>query len=99
VVTQQTLPVQPLPSQTFNATLGTQSCQVTLQQLATGLFISLVVNGAQVLSGYYCNDRVGLVRRAYLGFVGWLYFVDTQGTQDPSYEGLGTRYILVYESN
>lgn len=96
--TQQVLPIQPLPSQTFEVTLGTQDCQITLQQMATGLFITLVVNGVLTLSSYYCNDRLGLVRRSYLGFVGWLYFVDTQGTTDPFYEGLGTRFLLVYES-
>ena len=57
-----------------------------------------LIGGAQVIAGRYCNDRVGLVRQAYLGFTGWLYFVDTQGGDDPYYTGLGSRYILVYES-
>jgi hypothetical protein len=96
---QQVLPIQPLPSQTFEVILGTQSCQITLQWMATGLFITLTVNGNSVLSSYYCNNRVSLVRRAYLGFVGWLYFVDTQGDCDPNYAQLGSRYLLVYESN
>lgn len=97
-MTQQALPVQPIPAQTFQATLGTQDCTITLTQRSTGLFIDLEVSGNPILSGIYCNDRVSLVRRAYLGFVGWLYFVDTtnQGV-DPSYDGLGTRYILIYE--
>lgn len=97
-MTQQVIPLQALPAQTFEATLGTQDCEISLQQMATGLFASLSVSGAPVISGRYCNDRVGLVRQAYLGFAGWLYFVDTQGDCDPYYEGLGTRYILVYES-
>jgi hypothetical protein len=97
-MTQQVLPVQPLPAQTFEAQLGDQDCQITLQQMATGLFASLGVSGQQIIAGRYCNDRVGLVRQQYLGFVGWLYFVDTQGGEDPEYSGLGSRYILVYES-
>ena len=32
----------------------------------------------------------------YLGFVGDLMFADTQGASDSSYDGLGTRYLLVY---
>lgn len=97
-MTQQILPVQPIPAQTFEVTLGTQDCTITLRQLSTGLFMDLEVGGSPVVSGTYCNDRVNLVRRAYLGFSGALYFVDTMQQQnDPSYEGLGSRYLLVYE--
>ncbi len=98
-MTQQALPVQPLPAQTFSAVLGTQNCTFTLRQRSTGLYLDLSVNGAQVLSGAYCRDRTSLVRWAYLGFSGWLYFVDTSGQgADPSYTGLGSRFLLIYES-
>lgn len=152
---QQTLPIQPVPAQTFQALLGSQNCQITLQQMSTGLYASLSIAGNPIISGKYCNDRVNLIRQAYLGFEGWLYFVDTApgstgesqpvtsgivqsppaptsswtadssitadsmtftadgggssvnvGEQlpsvplglDPSYSGLGSRYLLVYES-
>jgi hypothetical protein len=36
------------------------------------------------------------VRDLYLGFSGDLFFADTQGTNDPYYTDLGTRYLLVY---
>lgn len=98
-MTQQVIPIQPVPSQTFQATLGTQNCQITLQWMSTGLFASLSINGSPIISGKYCNDRVNLIRAAYLGFTGWLYFVDTAGKQvDPIYTGLGSRFLLVYES-
>lgn len=99
-MTQQVIPVQPVPSQTFQATLGTQNCSITLQQMSTGLFVSLSISGAPIISGKYANDRVNLIRQAYLGFVGWLYFVDSTGQGcDPNYKGLGSRYLLVYESS
>ena len=98
-MTQQVLPVQALPSQTFQVQLGTQSCEIALQQMATGLFISLSIAGTPVISGKYCNDRVSLIRQRYLGFAGWLYFVDISGQgADPDYTGLGSRFLLVYES-
>lgn len=97
-MTQQVLPIQPVPAQTFRATLGTQNCSVTLQQMSTGLFVSLSIAGNPIISGKYCNNRVSLIRAAYLGFVGWLYFVDSSGQRDPYYQGLGSRYLLVYES-
>lgn len=98
-MTQQVLPIQAVPAQTFQATLNGQNCQITLQQMATGLFASLSIAGVPIISGRYCNDRVSLIRQVYLGLIGWLYFVDSSGQgQDPSYTGLGSRYLLVYES-
>jgi hypothetical protein len=149
VSAQQTLPIQPLPAQTFQATLGGQNCQITLQQRSTGLFASLWIDNNPIILSRYCNDRVNLVRQSYLGFDGYLYFIDTApgstgetqpitsganaamlwtadsdvvtadsdnftadgstsgaGQQvvssplglDPYYEGLGSRFILVYET-
>ena len=43
-----------------------------------------------------CEDRNRIVRDLYLGFVGDLCFMDTQGTTDPVSPGLGLRYVLVY---
>jgi hypothetical protein len=31
-----------------------------------------------------------------MGFIGNLLFVDTQGSSDPTYDGLGSRFSLVY---
>jgi hypothetical protein len=95
----QTLAIQPLPAQTFNATLGAQNCTILLQQMRTGLFASLAIAGLPIISGRYCNDRVNLIRQKYLGFTGCLYFVDTTGEGlNPNYAGLGSRYLLIYES-
>lgn len=98
---QQTIPIQPVAAQTFQATLGAQDCQITLRQFGNGLYIDVLNNttNTPIVSGRYCVDRVSIIRPAYLGFVGWLYFVDvTQAGQDPDYTGLGSRYQLVYES-
>jgi hypothetical protein len=99
-LTQQILPIQAIPSQTFQVTLGGQSCTITLQQMRTGLYATLSINGNVIISCKYCNDRVNLIRQAYLGFIGWLYFVDSSGQQqDPNYASLGSRFLLVYESS
>jgi hypothetical protein len=65
-------------------------------QKTTGLFLDLYINNAVVRTATICRDRVKLSRDAYLGFVGDLEFMDTQGLQDPDYTGLGARYQLVY---
>jgi hypothetical protein len=98
MATYQTIPLTTVASQSFTILLGSQQCAITVYQLSTGLYCNLVVNNNFIVSTMLCLNRVGLVRGSYLGFTGQLFFYDTQGTNDPDYSGLGTRYQLVYQS-
>ena len=60
------------------------------------MFIDLFLNNVLIIGGVLCLDRTYIVRDSYLGFSGDLFFADTQGTSDPYYTDLGTRYLLVY---
>lgn len=92
----QVIPLKAVPAQTFTIQLGTQNCEINLYQKNTGLFFDLTVNEIRKVTSMLCLDRVALIREAYLGFIGELAFIDTQGTSDPYYTGLGSQYILVY---
>lgn len=99
-----------VPAQTFQAVLNGQNCQfslytrtgydfndLTLSTPDTNLYMDLTVNGTSITVGAIClNEKRLLINRRYLGFVGDLMFIDTQGTKDPEYTGLGTRWQLVY---
>ena len=43
-----------------------------------------------------CLNQEPLLQESYLGFSGDLVWVDTMGTDDPIYTGLGTRFQLAY---
>ena len=88
--------IQPVASQTFSVSLGGQSCQINIYQKSTGLFIDVFVNNAAIITGVICLDETLIVRDAYLGFIGDLAFYDTQGSDDPYYTGLGSRWLLAY---
>ena len=92
----QTIPLQAVPSQSINVTLNGQDCTIRVYTLDTGLFLDLEASGVPIVSAVICEDRTLLVRLAYLGFVGDLAFMDTQGTDDPLYSGLGSRWVLLY---
>jgi len=94
----QSIVLSQVPSQTLTIQLGTQQCTINVYQKSTGLYLDLNVAGTQILNTMLCLDRVALIRESYLGFIGQLFFVDTQGTDDPYYTGFGTRFILVYSS-
>ena len=90
------VPLQPVPSQTVSVNLNNQACTINVYQKAFGMFCDLLVNDTLIIGGVICENANVIVRDAYLGFVGDIAFFDTQGTSDPSYTGLGSRWILVY---
>jgi hypothetical protein len=90
------VPIQDVYSQLVKAQLGGQNCEISIYQLSTGLFCDVSVDSTQIIGGVICQDRNRIVRSLYLGFIGDLAFIDTQGTSDPSSPGLGTRYLLYY---
>ena len=95
-INMQIIPITPVASQSFSVQLGTQNCKINLYQKNTGLYFDLILEGTEIVSSMICLNEVGLVRETYLGFVGQLLFIDTQGSSDPYYTDLGTRYILTY---
>jgi hypothetical protein len=95
-VTYQVIPAQPLAVQSFACALDGQSAQITLTATAFGLFADVGYNGVAVIAGRLCRDRTDLNPAKYNGLPKGLFFVDQQGTSDPDYTLLGTRYLLLY---
>ena len=92
----QIVPLQAVPNQTVTITLGGQTCQIDVRTRRTGLFLDLYLSNAIVIAGTLCQDRNPMVRSLYLGFEGDLMFFDTQGTDDPLFSGIGSRWFLAY---
>jgi len=104
------IPLSPVASQTLQFVAAGQNCQMsvytkdgydyndaTLSTPKEYIAIDFAYNGIQVTNTQNCLNRKRLlINRQYLGFVGDFMFVDTQGTDDPQYTGLGSRWVLVY---
>lgn len=107
----QIVPLAPNPNQTLQIVLAGQNCAIELRSLdgyATTdtvsfdgtqpyLAFTLDVSGVSITRTQNCLNRKRLlINRQYLGFVGDFMFIDTQGQDDPQFDGLGTRWLLVY---
>jgi hypothetical protein len=90
------IPTNPIPSQVLATTLNSQTCTIAIYQRSTGLFMDVSVSNILVIGGVLCLDRTLVVRDAYLGFAGDLFWADMQGTTDPTSTALGTRFLLFY---
>ena len=92
----QLVPLNTLPNQTVAIQLNGQSCTLNVYQKSTGLFMDVLVNDVLIIGGVLCENLNRIVRSAYLGFIGDFAFVDTQGSLDPYYASIGTRFYLLY---
>lgn len=90
------IPLQAVPSQRMTVLLADQNCQINVYQKSTGLYLDLYINNEPVSTTVLCLDRVRLIRQQYKGFIGDLCFIDTWGRENPTYTGLGERFLLVY---
>lgn len=90
------VPLSAVPNQAVTITLGGQSCQVNVYKKFYGLFIDVLVDNEPIIQGVICQNKNRIVRDAYLGFIGDFEFLDNQGSDDPTYTGLGQRFSLCY---
>jgi len=90
------VPLAPIPAQDCKVVLGGQNCHITVYQKPEGLFVDINADGVDIALAVIARDTVNLIARGYAGFVGSLFFIDTQGASDPDYTGLGIRYQLIY---
>ena len=97
----QVIPIQPVPSQQVLCVLGGQNCQIAIYERAaqgfTNIYVDLNSNGTNMFLATLAHNGDPLDPcNSYDGFQGNLFFVDTQGVDDPQYTGFGTRWFLVY---
>lgn len=92
----QIVPTQAVANQQLQVQLGAQACTLVIYQYAYGLFMDVYVGANLIIAGVICENLNKIVRDAYLGFVGDFCFFDTEGTSDPVYTGLGSRFLLLY---
>lgn len=90
------IPLQPVPAQTLQIVLDGQNVQLSVYKLNESLFMDINSNGVDIVDCVQAHDADPLVCIKYTGFLGNLVFIDTQGSDDPYYSGLGTRFVLIY---
>jgi len=90
------IPLQAVPSQQLQIVLAGQNCQIAVYLIGSSLYVDLAANGTDISTAVLALNGVVLVPTVYFGFQGNLVFIDTQGDSDPTYDGLGSRYVLLY---
>lgn len=87
--------IQSVPSQRLQVVLAGQNCTLSIYQKGENILFDLNSNGTNISLAVVALNAVPLTWN-YSGFLGNLLFIDTQGNSDPTYDGLGSRFQLVY---
>ena len=91
------IPVDAIPWQEFSIVLNDYKCLISLRQVAENIYCDLTVDDIEICKGAICEDHSAINQYPSRYFDGVLYFVDTKGKENPQYQGLGDRWILLYE--
>lgn len=98
----QIVPLLAVPAQNVKTVLADQIVNLSVYQRRYGLFIDVYIDTILEIGGVVCENMNRIIRSAYLneaaGFSGDFVFFDSQGSSDPTYAGLGSRFQLVYLS-
>ena len=93
------IPLSPIPSQKFKVVLDDQDCEISVLMRGANLYLDLTVDGVVIQQGALLLDYVSAIQIPTRYFSGTLAMVDTQGTDAPRYDGLGSRWKLCYWSD
>ena len=92
----QIVPLQAVANQNLQITLNGQLVSLNVYQTNYELAMDVYVGATLIIGGVVCQNLNRIIRSLYLGFQGDFSFYDQQGTSDPVFTGLGSRYLLFY---
>lgn len=90
------IPLEAIPYQTLSFMLEDKSVQVSVRQLGTSLYTSLWIDGEPITSLVRATNGGRICAYPTSAIDTDLRWIDTVGDSDPQYDGLGTRWRMVY---
>ena len=94
------VPLLKKPNQSLTTTLGGQNVEITLNtRLNNELYISIKADGEDIVTNRICRNKVKIVNERYKPIDGDLAFYDRSGNDDPNWEELGDRFMLIWSDD
>ena len=90
------IPLQAIPAQEVQTILDGQNCTLRVYWRVWKLYMDLLVDSEPVFQGAVCQNRQWVNQSPSVEFSGGLVFVDALGDESPRWDGLGTRWFLLY---
>ena len=90
------IPLQPIPAQEVQVILGGQNCTLSVYWRFGHLYADLLVDSEPIFTGAICQNLQWVNQSPSPVFSGGLIFVDGLGEEAPRWDGLGSRWSLLY---
>lgn len=90
------IPLSAEPSKIYKCILNNQECTIKLYQKGRNMFLDLQVGAEYICTGAVRLNFVPIVQVSSPNFSGNFVFADILGDTSPQYDGLNSRYFLVY---
>ena len=90
------IPLQAIPAQELQCILDNQNCTLRVYWRYWKLYMDLMVDSEPVFSGAVCQNLQWVNQSPSVEFSGGLMFVDSLGDESPVWDGLGSRWSLLY---
>lgn len=88
--------LQPVPSQIVRIVLDNQNVQLKVYDKGGRIYIDVNSDGSDIVTAALVFNGNPVRCCAYIPFRGNFVFIDVQGSENPEYIGLGSRYKLIY---
>ncbi|QCE35634.1 hypothetical protein FAI40_10025 [Acetobacteraceae bacterium] len=98
MTTNYVLPISKVPSQKVQSLLLGKKTMLWIRQLASGIYCDIWVENTLIAAGVLCLNKTWMLRDKTFSINGDFVFLDTQGNTDPTLNGLGDRYQLIFRS-
>lgn len=92
------IPLAPIPHQIVSAVINGQVIQIEVRQAGSSVYTSSSIDGVQITQNLRAVNRGELFPWSTREAQTQIFWRDTQGDADPRFDGLGTRWLLVFES-
>lgn len=93
------IPLGQDPSQHVVTSINGNTYNITTRQMGARQYISIKLNGDTICNNVLLTDRQWVIRARYLFDLGDFMPIDMQGTDNPTYDGWGTRYYLMFDDS
>lgn len=90
------IPLSKLPAQSLNVVLSGQNSTLSLYWRQERLYLDLKAGSAVICQGAVCQNKADIIQSRSQDFTGTLHFIDLEGDRPPHWEGLNSRWALIY---
>lgn len=96
-MTIREIPLTAIPHQLVATIVNGQAVQIEVRQMGSSLYTSCMVDGVQINRNVRAVNHGEVLPWSDFRVGSQIEWVDTQGDDDPQFDGLGSRWLMCFD--